>query len=298
MSRPELFPQVAAFVEVVRRGSFTRAADALGISRGTMSRHINQLEEALAIRLLHRTTRSVRPTDEGKALYARFARALDEWDAALHWMTAQQSEPRGSLRVTAPAVLGSRFIAPIAARFLDAFPQVDLDLILDDGVRDLVSDGFDVAIRAGILSDSSYRAIKLIDDEEIIVGAPALCGKYPVITRDILGKMPWIRHAQNQDMDEFVLRSGDGDETTVAIQSRARTSSVEGHIALAVAGVGLARIPYLFVKRELTTGELVVTEPRWYGRRLGIHAVFPSRDHISTRLRAFLDALHAGFHEA
>src|SRR5688572_29618198 len=164
---------IAVFVRVVELGSFTRAADALEISKAAVSKYVNRLEQRLAARLLHRTTRRLALTEAGQALYGRSAAALAELAEAEHDVAQLTGKPRGMLRVTAPTYLGVTVLAAHVQAFRARYPEVTLDLDLSDRLVDIVKERFDLAIRISSMQDSSLIATRLVPCPTVLVGAPA-----------------------------------------------------------------------------------------------------------------------------
>ena len=150
--------EMEAFVRVVDHGGFTDAARKMGLSKSAVSKHVSALEARLAVRLLNRTTRRVSPTEVGLAYYDRARSVLAEAEEADSMVTAMQATPKGSLRVSAPVSFGVTQVAPAVARFLCAYTEVDVNMVLDDRFVELLAEGFDVAIRIGNLADSSLKA--------------------------------------------------------------------------------------------------------------------------------------------
>ncbi|WP_263866297.1 LysR family transcriptional regulator [Thalassolituus oleivorans] len=170
--------EMAIFVHVVEAGSFTGAAKNLGLPKSTVSRKITQLEERLGVRLIQRTTRSLRLTDTGSAYYNHCARILGEIEEANIAVTQMQSTPTGTLRITAPVLFGSTVLSGLIADFMDDHPQVQIDLVLTDQRLDLVQDGIDVAFRVGQLEDSSLIGRHLGDARAILCASPEYVKKH------------------------------------------------------------------------------------------------------------------------
>ena len=164
--------EMEAFVQVVDHGGFTDAARKMGLSKSAVSKHVSALEARLAVRLLNRTTRRVSPTEVGLAYYDRARSVLAEAAEADSMVTAMQATPKGSLRVSAPVSFGVAQVAPAVARFLCDYPEVDVNMVLDDRFVELVAEGFDLAIRIGTLADSSLKARKLAVARSVIAASP------------------------------------------------------------------------------------------------------------------------------
>ncbi|MBT6118686.1 MAG: LysR family transcriptional regulator, partial [Rhodospirillaceae bacterium] len=163
---------MAVFAKVVEARSFTAAAEQLGLSKSAVSKQISRLEDRLGIRLLNRTTRRLSLTEAGAAYYERCARIVAEAEAADLAITHLQSEPRGVLQVNAPMSFGIAHVAPAIPDFLERYPELRVDMTLNDRVVDLVDEGFDVAIRIGALADSSLIARRLAESRMVAVAAP------------------------------------------------------------------------------------------------------------------------------
>src|SRR5262245_46300119 len=163
---------MAVFAKVARAGSFSRAARQLRLSPAAVSKHVQLLEEWLGARLLNRTTRRVSLTEVGASFYERSLRVIEEVEEARSSVAHTQSSPRGLLRVSAPISFGARHLGPIFADYLAAYPEVTIELVLDDRLVDIVDKGFDVAIRIGQLEDSSLIARRLGPSREVVCASP------------------------------------------------------------------------------------------------------------------------------
>lgn len=281
--------RAVTLVAVANHGSFSAAARALGLSRSAVSERIQRLEESLEVRLLERTTRRVRLTDEGALVLAGMERALGAWSDVRDALDAQRAEPRGVLRVTCPGGLAGTLVAPVVAQLLAQYPSLRAELLVDDKTRDLVAEGIDVAIRMAALSDSSHRVRRLANVQTIVVAAPALAAAHAP-TAAGLAAAPWVEHAFARDA-ELELRSDATDETTrFRPIVRCGASSSEAERALVAGGAGLSLIPEVLVAADLESGRLVRVGD-WRGRSIPLSAVFPSGAFVSPRTRALLDAL-------
>ena len=166
--------EMEAFVQVVDHGGFTDAARKMSLSKSAVSKHVSALEARLGARLLNRTTRRVSPTEVGLAYYDRARSVLAGAGEADSMVTAMQATPKGSLRVSAPVTFGVLQLAPVVAGFLAAYPEVDINLVLDDRFVEVVAEGYDLAVRIGTLADSSLKARKLAETRTVIAAAPRL----------------------------------------------------------------------------------------------------------------------------
>lgn len=283
--------QAHAYVEVVQRGSFTDAARALGVSKGTVSRQVTALERALGVRLLQRTSRAVSATDEGALFYERARLAVEAWARAIEGALERHQEPVGSLRITASGGIGARWLAPVVCEYLQTYPKVSVDLVLDDRIRDLVGEGFDLAVRTGPLQDSSLHSVKLAEDHELVVGSPSLCDRFDGSKPEELKSAPWIHHTALSIGTVRSLSNDQGQSVSVQVGPRVRCSTSDGIIALALGGAGLLLAPSVMLQAELKSGALRQLQPKWRGRRFGIHAIYPSREYMPLRVERLIAAL-------
>ncbi len=284
--------EILIFTRVVETGSFTAAAKKLEMPKSTVSRKVSALEARLGVRLLHRTTRQLHLTEVGASFHVRCAAVLLAIAQAERAVTQSQVSPTGRLRVTAPVDLGIRVLSPIIAAFLRRYPDVQVELDLSSMVVDLVAGGFDVALRAASqLPDSSLVARKLGVTQRLIVATPAYLSAHGAPTQpDQLAS-----HA-------FVLHSSQTLRTTLALRgpSEVRRVTVGGNVCvnefgmareLTLAGLGLATLPDVICTADLRSGALVRLLPEWHMADATIYAVYPTAQHISATLRAFLDFL-------
>jgi DNA-binding transcriptional LysR family regulator len=273
------------FATVVRAGGFSEAARQLGVTKQSVSERIGRLEAALGVRLLERTTRSVRPTEAGaryhrhcEAIAARIAEANAE-------AREQQSEPVGLLRVTAPALYGRRLLAPIVTTFRRRHPQVRVEVLIADRRVDLVEEGFDLAIRAGDLPDSTLASRKLFDNRVGFVASPALLEGRAPPTVDTLPSWPVVGR-RAQETWEIGGRA-------VRVAPEMVVNDLEVVCDLVLGGSGIARLPELVCGDALADGRLRSVFAPDDALSRPIHVVYPSRQYLPARVRLFIDALVA-----
>lgn len=281
---------MAHFARVVEAGSFSGAAAQIGVSKSTVSKEIMALEDFLGVRLLQRTTRSLALTEAGEAFYARCARMLAEAEAAEREAQQGAVSPRGRLRVTAPMTYGERRLAPMLAQFACKWPDVDIDMVLDDRIVDLVQDGFDVGIRIAQLADSSMVARKLAPAPRYVVASPAYLERkgVPQIPED-LSRHDGLLYSYVSASDQWTFRGER--EVTVRVQGRMRANNGEVLKTAALAGLGVCVLPSFFVEDELADGRLVAILPAWTDQRASIWAVYPHARNLAPSVRAFVDFL-------
>ena len=280
--------KAALFVAVARAGSFSKAAQALGIGRSTLSDHVRTLEDSLGVKLLERSTRKLRITDEGEVLLERMEAALDAWGEARTLFDGRRQQPAGRLRITCPSGLATTLVAPVLTGMLRQYPALQTEFMVDDRVRDLVEDGIDVAIRVAPLEDSRLIARRLGETPLRVVASPEVAKRLRKATLDELAQEPWVGHAAVRSR-EIVLRRGDSDENrTITPNFVARAIGLEGQVSLLAGGVGLASMPWLLVADDVANGRLAVLEP-WQGMPRPLYAIYPAKRLLPQRTRIFVD---------
>ena len=283
--------QMAVFAAVVEQEGFTAAARELGLAKSTVSRHISELEERLGARLLQRTTRSVRPTDIGRLYYDRCVSVVEEADEADRVATAQLDVPSGRLTVAAPPPFASRYLMEPITAFLREYPEVDLDLRLDDRLLDIVEEGIDLAIRVAPLEDSSLVARQLGPSHSALVASPDFIARHGTPTRiEELASLPVLGHALFTQRT-IHLYGPDGGEVPVQISGRFRVNDGNALLRATQAGLGVALAPDFLVGELVQRGELVPVLPEWGERPRVVHALYPNRRYLSAKVRVFLDQL-------
>jgi len=289
-------PDIAVFVRVAELGSFTRAADTLEISKAAVSKSIGRLEKRLGARLLHRTTRRLTLTEAGNRYFQRGAAALAELQAAEEEITQLSHTPRGLLRVTAPTYFGSVILAPLLSAFQKRYPDVQLDLDLDDRRVDLVQERFDVAVRMSTLTDSSLVSRKLAPCPIRIVASPGYLKRRgtPRTPMD-LREHDCMIYSVVRTPNEWRLRAANGRWVTVPVHGRIRCNNDFILKQAALDGLGIALFPDFFVEREIAEGRLVRILKDCDGPAFFIQAVYASRQHLPSKVRAFVDFLVAHF---
>lgn len=286
---------MAVFARVVEERSFTQAAGALGRSKSAVSKAVSQLEDRLGARLLNRTTRRLSLTEAGTAYYERAARILAEAAEADSAVSALQDEPRGTLRINAPMSFGQRHLAPAIGAFLERYPELRLDITLNDRIIDLVGEGYDVAVRIAALPDSSLIAAKLAPNRRLVCASP-----------DYLARAGTPRHPQDLRRHNCFgytyQATGNnwrfvGPEGPVTVRVTGTLSANNGEILKAAMrqGLGLGLVPSFSVTDELKSGELVAVLPDYSDTETSVYAVYPHSRHLSAKVRAFVDFLRDRF---
>jgi DNA-binding transcriptional LysR family regulator len=280
--------QIETFVSVASRGSLTAAATAEGIAPGVVSRRLDALEARLGVKLLLRTTRRVTLTFEGSAYLEDCQRILRELGEAEASVSLGGVKARGHLRVSAPAGFGRRHVAPLIMQFLDANPEVTVNLDLSDRLVDLVNEGIDCAIRVGELSDSSLVSIRLAENRRAVVASPAYLAQHGTPrTLEDLARHNCLSLGQQRGW----LFSVAGETVSIKVSGQIECNDGAVLHEWALAGRGLAWRSMWEVGEELRRGELVSVLDEFAAPPTGIYAVFPQRKYLPLRVRLLIDHL-------
>ncbi len=285
---------LSVFVKVVEEGSFAAAARALSLPRSGVSQAVASLEDALGVRLLHRSTRAMALTDAGRELHARTAPALRTIAEAEGSLNDQQGPIRGRVRLTAPVEVGARLIEPVLSRLLIAEPGLRIDLLLTTTPLDLVESGIDLAVRGGSISNSAIIARPL--------GAAHTAGLFA--SPDYLARRGTLRRVhQLAEHEAIALRGqergwrllGPGGAVHVSVPVRLEVDSFGYATRAACSGVGIAMLPTFLCEEERARGQLVRVLPRYTLEERPLWLVYPSKRNPSRPVAAVRDALLAAF---
>jgi DNA-binding transcriptional LysR family regulator len=286
------FAAMRVFAQVVDSGSFAKAADKLGLSTSAASRQVAELESHLNTRLLNRTTRRVSLTESGRAFHARAMQLLADLEEAEQEAGRATVVARGTIRLTAPVTLGARHLAPLVAEFIGRHPGVAFDVSLSDRIVDLVEEGFDLAIRIGASGPDTLVARKLGETRLVACASPAYLATHgtPRVPED-LARHNCFTYEYVTPSEHWRFREPLGGERVVRVRGNLHTNSGELHAEAAADGVGIALEPDLIVLPHLRAGRLVELLPEFAPAPLPIYAVYPSRKHLSAKVRLFVDFL-------
>lgn len=286
---------LAVYAKVVERESFTRAAEDLGLSKSAISKQIARLEDRLGARLLNRTTRKLAPTEVGRAFYERCRRIVAEAEEAERAVTDLSSAPRGRLRVAAPMSFGILHLGPLLPAFMQRYPEVEVDIVLNDRRVDLIEEGFDLAVRIADLPDSSLIAKKLAPARRRVVATPDYWDRRgrPSHPRDLAGH-DCLRYAYLPNPNEWPFEGPEGPFTQkVSGPMIANNGDVLRQVALG--GLGVLMTPTFFCGEELADGRLEAVLDDFEAGDINVYAVYPHNRHLSAKVRAFVDHLAAAF---
>ena len=283
---------IAVFARVAELGSFTRAAGQLDLSKAVVSKYVSRLEQRLGARLLQRTTRRLTLTEPGEALYRRSRGALAELSEAENEVAQLTGAPRGMLRISAPTYFGSVTLAPVLKDFRARYPDVALDLDLDDRIVDLVKERFDLAIRIASMTDSSLVARRLAPCPLFVVAAPAYLERRgtPRVPAD-LTRHDGLIYTLGRAPNELRFRAPSGRWIAVTIAGAVRCNSDFALKQAALDGLGIGMFPSFFVEREVADGRLRRLLDGYGTPELSINVVYASRRHLLPKARVFVDFL-------
>jgi DNA-binding transcriptional LysR family regulator len=287
---------IQAFVRVVEAGSFARAAQRLRSSTSSISRQIAALEQHLGARLLNRTTRKLSLTEGGQAFYERSVQLLGELEEAEQLVGAVAATPRGTIRLTCPRNLAARQVAPVIARFATRHPSVRFDVTVSDGLVDLVEEGFDLAVRIGRIGSEGLVGRRLGQVKQIVAAAPSYlrASGAPRAPSDLAAHRA-LTYAYAPTPNLWRLIGPDGTGHDVRVSGPLVANNGELLIASATAGLGLVMVPEFMLEPELAANHLVRVLPGYEGPVLDTWAVYPSRRHLSAKVRLFVEHLVESF---
>lgn len=283
------------FATVVETGSFAAAADRLDLSRSMASKYVAHLEEHLGTRLLQRTTRKLTLTESGSSYYERCQQILADIAEAEQGALHLTAAPRGTLKLTIPASFGILHMGPLVGDYMKQYPDVKIDMLLTDHRVDLIEEGLDLAVRIGAMPESGLIARRLASDRIAICGSPAYLAQHGVPqTPADLSRHNCLLYSYAATGDEWRMTGPDG-EHAVKVSGTLRATSGEMIKLAALGDIGLMRQPLFLAAADIRAGRLVEVLTEYQTFDLGIYAVYPSRKHLSAKVRTFVDFLADSF---
>jgi len=292
----DLFRAVQVFSQVVESGSFSKAAASLGLSTTAVSRHVGELEAHLQTRLLNRTTRRLSLTESGQGFYERAVQLLHDLREAEQEASKAAVTPQGTLRLTTAVTFGTRHVAPIIGAFMARHPGVRFDVQLSDRVVDVVEEGFDLAIRVGTTGAENLVARKLGETRLVPCASPEYLRRHgaPAHPRE-LARHNCFTYEYAGPRNQWRFRGADGREHVVRVAGTMHSNSGDLNAALALQAAGIAFEPDFLVSEELRAGRLVALLPDYEAMPSPIYALYPSRRHLSAKVRLFVEYLAERF---
>ncbi|ACA88014.1 transcriptional regulator, LysR family [Shewanella woodyi ATCC 51908] len=291
MTMNKLFDGVVIFTQVVKSGGFSAAAEALGHSTSYVSKEVNKLESRLGVRLLNRTTRSIGLTPEGQAYHQQCLQLVQDAEQAVQLITQHDVSPKGHLKISSPVGFANNYLRPILSQYMLNYPNVNLELDLNDRRVDVISEGYDLVIRAS----------QNLDESSLICRKIYSCKAYTVATPEYLSKHGRPYHPQELAKHNCLCYSNlklptrwhysdkQGKSFFVDVRQKVLCNSGEMEFAMTLDGLGICRLPEFYLQDTLETGKLEILFPQYPTTDIDVFVVYPSRKHLSPKVRAFID---------
>ncbi|MBF0169154.1 MAG: LysR family transcriptional regulator [Alphaproteobacteria bacterium] len=284
-----------SFLRIAETRSFSEAARHLRLSKSLISRQISALEAELGVVLISRTTRRLSLTEAGLSYAERCSRVLADLDDADLAVSRLQVVPRGRLKVTAPMSFGTLHLSPALSSFIERYPEIEIDLALNDRYVDLIEEGFDLALRIGRLEDSSLIAKRLCPIRRVVCASPSYLESHgiPQIPADLLAHH-CLSHSE-LGPSQWRFCGLKGTTVTIDVKGPVRVNNGEAMRHLALAGVGLVYLPSFFVGPDIRKGRLTPVLEAHSPQDAALFALYPHTRHLSPKVRAFVDFLAETF---
>lgn len=296
MARLPDFEALAIFAKVVEMRSFAAAAGELTLSKATVSKAVSRLEERLGARLFNRTSRRLALTDAGQKLVERAARLLADGEAAESEALAQSAAPRGLVRLAAPMGFGIKAVAPLLPEFLEAYPDVSIDLHLSDAIVDLIGEGFDAGLRIARLPDSSLIARRLCAIPRFTVAAPSYLKRHGRPTHPMhLADHKCFGYAYLSTPGIWRYTNAAGEQASVRPGGQLRVNNGEAVMPALLAGLGIADLPEFILGDAIRTGKVEVILKGWKQPEGALHLVLPPGGPRPARVEALAEFLTTQF---
>mgnify|MGYP001260940252 CR=1 FL=1 len=290
--------EMEAFATVVDQGGFTDAAKKMGISKSAVSKHISALEARLGARLLNRTTRRVSPTEIGLAYYDRARRVLTDAGEADALVTSMQSAPSGMLRISVATDFGVNHLSPVLGQFLQEFPDITVNMVLNNRYVELISEGFDMAIRVGELEDSTLRARKLTETSRRMIASPRYFEQYGRPEKiDDLNDHKLLHYSNQANNAVWKITAPSGEKRQVRTAGWLTVNDGQSLLNACVSGLGIAYLPSFLYADAMKDGLVQEAIPSLPVDVQGIYAVYPPGRFTQPKVRAFIDFLVNAFAE-
>lgn len=293
------FENMNAFVRVVEAGSISGAADRMDVAKSVVSRRLKELEAHLGVELFHRTTRQMNLTDSGRAFYQQSVRILADILEAEHATSQFHGALKGNLKVAVPLSFGLMHLGPAISEFLQAHPEITFDLDFNDRQVDILTEGFDLAIRIASLPDSSLIARRLAPIQAIMCASPSYLARMgePQSPEELIHHR-CLAYNLISNFENWNLYNIEGQLIRTKIAPYLKASNGEFLRDAAVAGSGIILMPTFILYKEIERGALIPLLTQYTSSRLSAYALYPQTRHLSQRVRAFVDFLIQRFEGA
>ena len=290
--------EMEAFATVVDQGGFTDAAKKMGISKSAVSKHVSALEARLGARLLNRTTRRVSPTEIGLAYYDRARRVLNDAGEADALVTSMQSAPSGLLRISVATDFGVNHLSPVLGEFLQEYPDITVNMVLNNRYVELISEGFDMAVRIGELEDSSLRARRIAETSKRMIAAPSYFAQFGRPEKiDDLNEHKLLHYSNQAQAAVWKITAPSGEKRQVRTAGWLTVNDGQSLLNACVAGLGIAYLPAFLYADAMKKGLVEEAIPGLPVEVQGIYAVYPPGRFTQPKVRAFIDFLVNAFAE-
>lgn len=284
--------RLAYFVGVVETGSFTAAAERLGITKAVVSQQVARLEREFRTSLLVRTTRKVQTTELGQAFYLRCALILREAEDAFDELADTSAAPTGTLRLTAPFDYGVGVVVPAIAAFTQRYPACKVDAILSDQTLDIMSGSIELAIRVGWLAQTSLQARKIGSFRQLLVASPTMERQVAQLSRpEDIANLPFVANTALRDHLRWNFSLNEIERQVVNVQASIFLDATLAVREAVCQGAGLSVLPDFLIADDLAARRLIQVLPQWRLPSGGIHVVFPAARFRAAKVRAFVDLL-------
>ena len=287
------FNAMRVFTRIVELGGFAKAADSLQLPRASVTILIKQLEAHLGVQLLQRTTRQVSPTLDGAAYYQRCVRLLADLEETEAVFSTQRQNPRGTLSINMPSGIGRLIVIPALPSFTERYPQIELEIGLNDRPVDLIREGVDCVLRGGLALDESLVARPLALMDQLTLASPNYLERMGIPESiDDLARHQMVEYVSSASGKRYGLEfQVDGELRPVNLPRLLSVNSSDGYFAACEAGYGLIQAPHYHAKRQLAQGTLVEVLPRLAVPKMALSALYPPHRQLSQRVRVFVDWL-------
>jgi len=287
----ETLKRMAIFSRVVDAGGFSAAARQIGLAKSAVSKHVMELERHIGVKLLNRTTRQFSLTEAGNLYYQACSRIVAEAVDATSSISGLSEQLTGSLRVSCPMALGHEHFAPVVKTFADQYPELKIELLVDDHIVNMVEEGIDVAIRIGWLADSNLIARKLADSPRLLCASPAYLKEYgtPRKPEDLI-KHQWVVFSLLPTPYRQTLKKK-GRQQTISVHGRFKTNNALTLRSLLLEGSGMGVLSEFMVAEDIRKGRLVRLLPAYDVGAAGVYAVYPDKHYQLTKVQLFINYL-------
>lgn len=285
--------RIGIFTQVVETGSFSAAARRIGVAKSAISKQIAALEMEIGARLFNRSTRKLLLTEAGQIYYRHCSDIVDRADLALNEVRQYQDQPQGTLRISSPVPFAAPLMMPVIRELRMLYPLLKIDLKLDDRVVDMLDDGIDLAIRAGVLQDSALIAKKLCDVPVVAFASPEYLAQHgtPQTPSDLVDHQWLTFSVLSAPLVRSFRHKSSGQLEKPDVTGSLAVNSVDGIIAAAKQGLGISALASVTIHEELQSGVLVPLLPNYVLEPMAIYAVYPHREHLPPKTRIFMDIL-------